>query len=212
MIVNVTNQIVEYDGFDYVALNSDGWGVVCNISFDFEYDQNTTIEELIDKTCQITGASARESIDSDEKTGYKIIVNERLLIAFEDTNLLLDEIIKNYNLGNTINSLIEITCGRGEVLRCVNRDKGFRFYIPSREGKKHHNPHIHVEHRNGNSGSVDLITGEQYKNGSLTQKQMRYVRNIIDNNKKMLLEYWNNHTDGIKVDLNVALGISQMSN
>ena len=90
----------------------------------------------------------------------------------------------------------------------VFEDHGIRFYINSREGKRHNEPHVHVDIRQGEgSGSFSLKTAEQLTGSKIRKKDQKIIKEIIENNQKDFLIYWNEHTDGLDVDLNQALGL-----
>ena len=40
-----------------------------------------------------------------------------------------------------------------------------------------------------------------------SEKAEKIIKEIIENNQKDFLIYWNEHTDGLDVDLNQALGL-----
>ena len=77
-------------------------------------------------------------------------------------------------------------------------DHGIRFYINSREGKRHNEPHVHVDIRQGEgSGSFSLKTAEQLTGSKIRKKDQKIIKEIIENNQKDFLIYWNEHTDGL---------------
>ena len=90
----------------------------------------------------------------------------------------------------------------------VFENHGIRFYINCREGKQHNEPHVHVDIRQGEgSGSFSLITMEQLSDSKIRKKDQKIIKETIENNQKDFLIYWNEHTDGLDVDLNQALGL-----
>ena len=61
-------------------------------------------------------------------------------------------------------------------------DHGIRFYINSREGKRHNEPHVHVDIRQGEgSGSFSLKTAEQLTGSKIRKKDQKIIKEIIEN-------------------------------
>ncbi len=93
----------------------------------------------------------------------------------------------------------------GDVLR----EDGIRYYMNSHEGVEHNIPHIHVDVRHEVSGSFSLIDGERLTDeyeGKFKGKDLARIRERIFDNRREWLEFWNEHTDGLTVDLNQVLG------
>ena len=79
----------------------------------------------------------------------------------------------------------------------------------SKEAGTHNAPHVHVDIRHEVSGSFSLIDGKQLSDGKISKKDKKKIEKVITDNKKKFLNYWNQHTDGLTVDLNQALGLIQ---
>lgn len=105
---------------------------------------------------------------------------------------------------NVIDIQILVSANAGTVLT----NHGIRFYMNCREGKRHNEPHVHVDIRHGESGgSFSLKTGKKLSGGKISNKDQRIIREIIIDNQEKFLIYWNEHTDGLNVDLNQVLGL-----
>lgn len=90
----------------------------------------------------------------------------------------------------------------------VGRDDGIRYFIRSKEAGQHNEPHVHVDIQHTESGTFSLITGEQLqKEEKVKEKNARKIKDMIFKHQKEWLKYWNEHTDGLSVDLNQALGL-----
>ena len=105
---------------------------------------------------------------------------------------------------NTINIQILVSSDAGTVYR----DHGIRFYINCREGTKHNEPHIHVDIRYGEAtGAFSLKTGQQLTGDKIGRKDKKIIEETISLHQSEFLQYWNEHTDGLDVDLNQVLGL-----
>lgn len=90
----------------------------------------------------------------------------------------------------------------------VGRDDGIRYFIRSKEAGQHNEPHVHVDIQHTESGTFSLITGEQLqKEEKVKEKNARKIKDMIFKHQKEWLKYWNEHTDGLSVDLNQVLGL-----
>lgn len=99
-----------------------------------------------------------------------------------------------------------------ELLVCADsgtvfKDDGIRYYMHSKESGKHNVPHVHVDIRHEQTGSFSIIDGTQLSDGKIKRSDKKRIQEKIKCKKKELLLYWNNHTDGLTVDLNQALGL-----
>lgn len=84
---------------------------------------------------------------------------------------------------------------------------GIRYYMYSREYGKHNFPHVHVDIRNEVSGSFSIIDGKQLSDGKIKAKDRKKIENKINEKRNELIKYWNEHTDGLTVDLNQAFDL-----
>lgn len=90
----------------------------------------------------------------------------------------------------------------------VYNDDGIRYSMKSREAGQHNEPHVHVDIQHNESGTFSLLTGEQLqKEEKVKEKYARKIKKEILRHQKEWLIYWNEHTDGLSVDLNQVLGL-----
>ena len=89
----------------------------------------------------------------------------------------------------------------------VFEDDGIRYFIPSKEQGRHNWPHVHVNVRHEKEASYSIIDGSHLAGDRIKSSDEKKIRKKINENKKQLLIYWNEHTDGLTVDLNQALGL-----
>ena len=105
----------------------------------------------------------------------------------------------------TINIQLLISADAGTIFK----DDGIRYYMHSKEAGKHNTPHVHVDIRHEVSGSFSIIDGKQLSDGKIKKNDIKKIERMIMNKNKEFLKYWDEHTDGLTVDLNQALGLIQ---
>ena len=94
------------------------------------------------------------------------------------------------------------------LLACEYLDyKGIRYYMNSKEFGEHHTAHVHVDVRHEASGTFSIIDGTQLSEGKIKKRDVNKIQDMIEAKKETLINYWNQHTDGMTDDLNQALGI-----
>ena len=72
----------------------------------------------------------------------------------------------------------------------VLREKGYRFFFFSREGQEP--PHMHVD-RAEDYAKFWLTPVQLAENRGFLSRHLREIREIIEANRQMLLEKWNEH-------------------
>ena len=205
--INILVNTFSYDGENYYVLSSETNGINVIKEASIYWNVNTSIDDLFDNICELTGASPFDAIDSKKRTHIKMMLSNDIIITFEDCSILLKDIIEKFEINNDLLFIVDAVCGFGEVLHSEASAKGLKFEIHAREHNKHNDPHVHVSHSHGENGSVSLITFEQIA-GNLKPKQIKHAANIIKNNQEYLINYWNQKTDGITIDMSVVLGTS----
>lgn len=137
----------------------------------------------------------------------KYLIFNNLRYKIEDTNKPLIYYLHKMGVSETekINIQLLINSNAGTVFE----DDGIRYYMHSKEYGKHNTPHVHVDIRHEVSGSFSLIDGRQLSDEKIRKKDEKKIENMIMSKKKELIRYWNEHTDGLTVDLNQALGLIQ---
>ena len=131
--------------------------------------------------------------------------NIRMTIANSDANFsyLLDKYFDREKSG-TIKVSIYVSEEAGEYYSVGN----LRFRFNSKEIGKHNLPHIHVIDKNHNrTASISIIDGKVLA-GNLLSKDIKKAKKIISDRKQDMLKYWECNTDGMRVDVNDALGIT----
>ena len=134
---------------------------------------------------------------------FYLIMNH-LRFSLEDEKLPLSYYLDR--LGVDVEKPIEI-----QLLLCMDagevfRDDGIRYYMHSKESCSHNEPHVHVDIRHEKEGSFSILSGIQLAGDRIKTRDIRRIEKMIRDRKEELIRYWNLNTDGIKVDLNQALG------
>ena len=137
----------------------------------------------------------------------KYLIFNNLRYTIEDTNKPLLNYLHNMGISETekINIQLLINSDAGTIFK----DDGIRYYIHSKESGRHNTPHVHVDIRHEVSGSFSLIDGSQLSGEGIKKNDVNKIKKMINSKKKELVKYWNEHTDGLTVDLNQALGLIQ---
>lgn len=135
----------------------------------------------------------------------KYLVFNTLRYKIEDTNKTLYYFLSKMKITETdkINIQLLVSSDAGTIFK----DNGIRYYLYSKESGSHNKPHVHVDIRNEVSGSFSIENGEQLAGANIRKKDINEITNMITKNKSKLTKYWNEHTDGLTVDLNQALGL-----
>lgn len=135
----------------------------------------------------------------------KYLIFNNLRYTIEDTNKPLLYYLHKMGISETekINIQLLVSSDAGTIFK----DDGIRYYIHSKDSGKHNTPHVHVDIRHEVSGSFSLIDGSQLSGDGIKKNDVNRIRIMIKSKQKELIEYWNEHTDGLTVDLNQALGL-----
>lgn len=169
---------------------------------EFKYDDTTTVRELFlylnDILKSINNKQADipyQELGTDKSLQflYRIGFRKEAMYIF-NLNIKLKEIV-DYIGSNSI--IIVLTLFRG-IGGEVYREKGMRFYMHSREGKRHHEPHIHVN-KDGEEITINLNTIET--KGKMPQRYIKKAKEIVRYNRESFLLMWNTMTDGEKIEL-----------
>lgn len=137
----------------------------------------------------------------------KYLIFNNLRYTVDDTDKSLLYYLNKMGMLETekINIQLLINANAGTIFK----DDGIRYYMNSKELTRHNTPHVHVDIRHETSGSFSLIDGRQLSDGKIKKSDIKKIKSMISNKRKELLKYWNEHTDGLTVDLNQALGLIQ---
>lgn len=128
------------------------------------------------------------------------IVSSKGIFHCDELNQPLEKIRELLMLEDTITILLIFKCSAGTIFN----ENGIRYFIHSRESGRHNIPHIHVEYRYEESATISLLNFNVL-DGKISQKVYKKVLEKIKKEQLYLLEYWNLHTDGLRVELNCKI-------
>lgn len=137
----------------------------------------------------------------------KYLMFNGLRYTIEDINIPLIDYL--YKMGVSENEKLNVQILVSSNAGTVFKDDGIRYYMYSKEYGQHNVPHVHVDIRHEVSGSFSIIDGSLLSGEGIKKRDVSKIKKTIEKRKKELLHYWNEHTDGLTVDLNQALGIIQ---
>lgn len=171
-----------------------------HMSCAFLYDKNTTLDDF------------RQEILSALFEGeayccalcFRIVGINNWLFYIENPkdsfeNILGDNLIPVKN--NQINVIIFISHNAGSY----DIEGKLRYHMHSNENGIE--PHVHVEvFCKDYSASIPILHPEDYT-GNMPNKYLKKAINKVKRERKKMLEFWNAHTNGLRVDINQALGI-----
>lgn len=170
--------------------------------FKLKTTDSFTVRELWDKIDVFLTRWNRTNLDEYYE---KYLVFNNLRYSIENINLPLCYYLQrmNYDGDSIIEVQILLNMDAGEVFE----DDGIRYYIYSKESGRHNKPHVHVDVRHERSGVFSLMDGEQLDGDKIQKKDINRIQKRIEERREELIIYWNEHTDGLTVDLNQALGL-----
>lgn len=177
-----------------------------DLSFEFSYDEVTSIKDymmcVIEKMGFKTNLRQFQKNACDGADPLRFLVCDQL-ISLDSHDRKFEEFLGRCGIINQINSIMLFWAGAGDVWN----DDGLRYYMHSKERGKHKSPHIHVEYRHEEEVSIEILTGKKLA-GEMKEKRFKKAKQRILDNQKFLLQFWNDKTDGINVDINHFLGIT----
>ena len=182
-----------------VLLNCDA--PYANRNWVFIYGDNDTIKDLFADAYKRFGVdNCVKSMDNENAlNGPDLIieVDNNTYLSFDDYNIPFKYIVDSFKLQSIRAHLLPVF-GLGDVL--VGKGYLFRFYIPSHEGNKHNVPHVHVDGKDGRSGTFSIDTGEPLEKNSLREHEITKVGKIIRDEKDELMKCWNILCDGLTIE------------
>lgn len=160
-----------------------------------------TVGDLRRETVRSLGVDTNRALPS--VTQHLWLTNARDLLIRVDDELTLPDVLPCFGTGGLPMSCIMLSKLAGEVLANVARP--LRFFIHSKE-RGHNTPHVHVDYRHESSASMSILDGSLLE-GRLPRRMEKRARKVILDNQRDLLQFWNDHTNGIHRDVNAWLGI-----
>lgn len=154
----------------------------------FEYDESTTVGELIWSACSI----CKDFYDPDvHNKRFAVCVDDNLISPNEEA--ILQQFLNYLGLNDSITLIYSIGLSGGYGLDLI---EGVQFFFHSNENG--HTPHVHASYQD-DEVSVDLLTSKV--SGKLkSKKKMKLIMEYVKENRQILLDEYAKHTNGIYVD------------
>ncbi|MBQ3427503.1 MAG: DUF4160 domain-containing protein [Clostridia bacterium] len=167
--------------------------------FVFSYNYCTTLHDLY---VEIYNHLGFETEINNRGIMNPVYIYEKLLyIRIQPSSHKLVDLIKDFSIGKDLNIYLEFCSTAGNCFKNNEYDE-LRFFMHSNERCGHNRPHVHVECGETNA-SIDLFTFKMI--GDLPYKLYRKAVDVIKLRRKDLLVYWNYHTNGLDVDIDMAI-------
>ena len=173
--------------------------------FSFDYNSETTLSDFRRAVLM----TMFEGKDYYCELKFRIVGINDWLFMIEDPTQKFEMILSDNQIPvieNTIKVAIFISLNAAEYDRFNN----LRYYMHSNENCGHNEPHVHVEvlGEKNMDVSIEILHPEIYK-GKMPSKYLKQAQKKIIREQKQLLKFWNARTNGLKVDINQALGITE---
>lgn len=222
----VTYSVLSYDGSDYYECGRYGGAGACVLpALEFEHHAGISLDDAMDVLMNRSrGEFLIESNASMQEVYSRI---SHLLGAgddwtFENQGPFAPCLIHNGDLCHLQRDMPLSSCIADEkklevffIMKNtageVGRGDGFRYWMNSREGDRHHIPHVHVSCQNEASASISLMDSNILESSPrFPKKRLRTACRWVKDNRSYLLKRWNDLTDGIRVDIDVHRGESRL--
>ena len=173
--------------------------------FYFDYDSETTLSNFR----QAALLTLFDGKDCPCELKLRIVGINDWLFVIEDPTQKFEKILSEKQIPvieNTIRVAIFVSFNAAEYDRFNN----LRYYMNSNENCGHNEPHVHVEvlGENNMDASIEILHPEIYE-GKMPIKYLKQAQKKIIREQKRLLQFWNAHTNGLTVDINQALKITE---
>ena len=167
-----------------------------------EFGEDYSIADFFNNIYKQFGISytVKEICDEDDLGGgidAVIQIENDVNIIFCDYSIKLQELVKDFRLED-LKLFIVPVFGRGEVLR--GKTKSYKFSIRAREGDQHNEPHVHVDGKDGRSGSFKLKTSEPFDGYSLRDHEVTDVKRLVKKYNSELFDLWWKQSGGISFE------------
>lgn len=191
----------------------------CNIESAFMYMQTAPLkidapENMMtgEVMAYLLKACVQDPPDSKSFPGELYVASSYINFFIDDLDMTMAKLADVIG-SNRINLYALINGNAGEVYRGKVPGVTFRFH--SKEQCSHSRPHVHVKHEHDYEASISIqdgaiLAGEEafYK---IPGKIRKGILRLIESNRSELLKKWLEQTDGIRIDLDAALGQTDCS-
>lgn len=170
-----------------------------SIEFDFEYNDKSTIDDLIVKLMEYMNFKHGLTFPDNPSPLHIFVEND--LIRINNNVYNFQKLLNKFNIQDNLTVYLLYCSQAGTIW---NED-GIRYYMNSRESGSHHKPHVHIDYRYEEEASVAIEDGAVLA-GNIPSRVLNKVQEKIRENKKYLFQCWNDMTDGLDYDINYHFG------
>lgn len=173
--------------------------------FSFDYDSETTLNDF----SKAVLLRLFDGKDCHCELKLRIVGINGWLFMIEDSTQKFEKILSEDQIPvieNSIKVAVYVSFNAAEY----DRFNKLKYYMNSNENCGHNDPHVHVEvlGENKMEASIEILHPEKYE-GKMPNKYLKQAQKKIIREQKQLLQFWNTKTNGLKVDINQALGITE---
>ena len=159
--------------------------------------KQTTIGDLVDAYLTI--------IELNKTAFYNMnihpsIITQDACYEIDDYSIKVTDLLEDFDCGEIIRIAFFISILQGEVYR----SNGVIYFMHSNERTTHNKPHVHVRKPGSFDVSIDLLN-LSLLDGKITERDLRDVRKQIKRKQTILIDYWNNNTNGITINEDYTL-------
>lgn len=174
-------------------------------TIDVQVDEHTSLGDFYDLIHKTIWGEFKGVIDGTTEMHF-ITPGARYSIDNPDSNF--NNVLRKY-LDPDSSGCIRIGLYVCEDAGSFDSEGKLKFYFHSHEQGKHNEPHVHVYYDNNSNEPISIITGEVLSNRPrMPKKYRKQAKQYILKHQKELLDYWKAKTDGLNVDINHKLGLS----
>lgn len=213
-VEDLTMRVKYYDYEKYIGWYSDELINHLKEGFTFKTEEYDTVGDfviLVESKIKPLGSYVDSPFPGDGSLMLKTDMKNVRYVFDEQSKAPLCRLLDNYSKNNELPLMVcLVTGGRGEVFHDEGEDLGVTFLFHSNEGNHLGRPHVHVIDRNTFSEiSIDLKTMKIMKhstkkeNSKFSGKKFKKVQKFIANHLKDFQKYWNETTNGFKIEIDM---------
>lgn len=182
--------------------------------FTFKTEEYETVGDfviLVESKIEPLGSYVDSPFPGDESVMLKTDTQNVRYVFDKQSKAPLCSLLDNYSKNSEISLVVCLTTGgRGEVFHDEGEDLGVTFLFHSNEGNHLGRPHVHVIDRNTfEEISIDLKTIKELKHSStkesskFSEKKLKKVQKFIRSHLIDFQNYWNETTNGFKIEVDI---------
>ena len=194
------------DVFSQMTAQTSTW-VKTNLPWRFVYsyeqviDDDTTLEQILIPYVDFLKCDRNRFFMCSSMAHVRI---GKEIIHILKYSFPMKELLERFNEEN-LNVFLVFSTLQGTIWK----EGQLRYYMNSHEEGQHHTPHVHVISGDGNTASINILNGEVLT-GHLTRKHEKLAKEKVLDYQNYLVDCWNTMTDGLVVDINFGMGVTNI--